>query len=180
MTRGDLNGGRLEIEELLAEIFRDAEFRQTGARFLREVISHLHVDVVRRDGLFARPAFMNDLRQLFRNIPTEAVVPTVVEPARQLPAGVMIEHVYIQFALLRQSGESQIAAPEKTNDRVDGVLAMEQIEFGMQRMAQKQLNDDFPSAELRGQSAQGRFVLIGWNPNSQLRPEIISQSLLVP
>ena len=56
MMRGDLDGGGLVIEELVAEVARNAEFGETGARFLRKMVGHLDVDVVRREQLLLAPS----------------------------------------------------------------------------------------------------------------------------
>ena len=50
MMRGDLDGGRSgKSNRLVAKLSRNAELGQTGTRFLREVVRHLDVDVVRRE-----------------------------------------------------------------------------------------------------------------------------------
>ena len=56
VVRGDLHGGRLEVEQPVAELARNAELGQAGARFLRQVVGHLEVDVVRRDQLLRAPS----------------------------------------------------------------------------------------------------------------------------
>ena len=66
MMRGDLDGGRLVLEQLVAELCRDAKLGEAVPSLLGEVISDLDVDVVRRDDLFARPALLDDLDQARR------------------------------------------------------------------------------------------------------------------
>ena len=51
----------LKLEELLGEITREPELREAGTSFLRKMIGHLEVNVVRRKSLFPRPAFLNDV-----------------------------------------------------------------------------------------------------------------------
>ena len=53
---GDLDRRRLELEQLVAEVARDAELGKPGARLLRQVVGHLDVDVVRRDQSLRAPS----------------------------------------------------------------------------------------------------------------------------
>ena len=51
MVGGDLDGLDLELEQLVAEVTRDAELRDAGASLLGQVVGHLDVDVVGRERL---------------------------------------------------------------------------------------------------------------------------------
>ena len=62
---GDLHGSRLKVEQFVVEVFWYAKFRQAGSRFLRQMVRHFDVDLVGRDQLFARPAFLNNLAEFF-------------------------------------------------------------------------------------------------------------------
>ncbi len=53
---GDLDGGVLELEQRVAEVARDAELGQAGARLLGQVVGHLHVDVVGRERSLRAPS----------------------------------------------------------------------------------------------------------------------------
>ena len=48
VVRGDLDGGGLEVEQRAVEDRGNAEFREPGPRFLREVVGHLQIDVIGR------------------------------------------------------------------------------------------------------------------------------------
>ena len=140
--RGDLDRGFLKVEKPLPEFRRDAKLGQAGARFLGEVVGHLDVDHVRLERLFPRPAFLDDLDQLVGDVDAPAVVPAVLEPVGKLCRGVVIEHIDVQLALLGQPGESEVAAAQKAGDRVDRIWSEEQVELGVKRMLQKQLDRD--------------------------------------
>src|SRR6185436_21050493 len=108
MMSSYLDCGLLEFKELIAEITRYSKLRQTRACFLRKVISHLDVDVIRRDQVFARPALVNDLNQLVRDVDAPAVVPSIFKPTGQLVARIVIEHINVKFALMGEARESEI------------------------------------------------------------------------
>ena len=139
---GDAHGRFLELEEAVLELARDAEFRQARPRFLRKVVGHLDIDVVGRDRRFARPAFLDDLDELFGDVDAKTVVPAALEPVGQFLRGVVIQHIDVQLALPGQPGQGQVAAAEVSDDGVDGIGTKQQVELGVQRMPQKQLNDD--------------------------------------
>ena len=78
----DLHGRDLEVEEHVSEVLRNAELGEPVARFLRQVVRHLEVDVVGCEGLLARPALLDDLDQLVGDVDAPAILPAVLEPAR--------------------------------------------------------------------------------------------------
>src|SRR5437879_4502225 len=108
MMGRNLNGRLLKVEEFIAEVAWYAKLSQPGARLLREMISNLHIDVIRRDQIFASPALIDDFNQLVRDVDAPAVVPPIFKPGGQLVAGVVIEHIDIKFALTREPSESEI------------------------------------------------------------------------
>jgi len=110
MVGSDLHRRLLEFKKSVAEIAGDTEFRQTGPRLLGKVIGHLNVNVIRRDRIGARPTGVDDLDKLLRNIDAEPVIPTVFEPPGKFITGIVVKNIYIEFALLRKSCQSQIAA----------------------------------------------------------------------
>ena len=107
---GDLDGGRLKLEELVAEVCRDAKFGEAMPRLLREVISHLDVDVVRRDDLVTRPALFDDLDQLGGDVDAPAIVPAVFEPLGEFLRRIVIQDVDVELSLMREARERQVAA----------------------------------------------------------------------
>ena len=84
---------------------------------LGQVVGHLQIDVVGRDELLACPALVDDVDQFLGDVDAPAVVPAVLEPLGQLLAGVMVDHVDVQLALLRKSGQRQVAAAQVADDR---------------------------------------------------------------
>lgn len=65
MSGGNLDGSFLKLEQLVAELFRDAKLRNPRPRLLGQVIGHLDVNVVRRNRLFSGPALLDNGDQLF-------------------------------------------------------------------------------------------------------------------
>ncbi len=136
MVRGDLDGGLLELEKRVAEVAGNAELGQPGAGLLRQVIGHLDVDVVGRNRLRPRPTGVDDLDKFFGDVDAEAVVPAVLKPLGELVAGIVVEHVDVEFALLRQAGERQVAAAQVADGWVQRVGAEVQIQLGVEVMPQ--------------------------------------------
>ena len=103
MTCGDANGGGLKFQQGAAHIRRDGEFGQTGAGFLGQVISHLDINMIRRGTFRSRPTFVNHLNEFLGDVNAPAVFPAILEPVRQFLRRVMVEHVYVKFALIGQA-----------------------------------------------------------------------------
>src|SRR5262245_64939398 len=93
--------GYVVVEEQIAELSGDAEFRQASPRFLRQVVGHLYVDMVGRRRSLSRPAFLDDLDQLRRDVDAPAVIPAIIKPSRKLLRRVVIHYVHVKLALLR-------------------------------------------------------------------------------
>ena len=60
----------------------------------------------------------------------------------------MVEHIYVEFALMGQSRKCEVAGTKKAGDGVVRVWAEAKIELCMERMAQEELHDDFARLEL--------------------------------
>ena len=141
--RGDLYRCRLILEQLISELRRDSEFGQPIPRFLRKMISNLDIDVVWRNDFFSRPALLDDIDQLGRDIDAPFVFPLILEPIGQFLGGIGIDDVNVELALSRQARQSQIAASEITDSRQILIGTKKQIEFRVQLVPQKQLNHQF-------------------------------------
>ena len=148
VVRGHLHCARLEVEQLVPENAGDAKLRLTVPRLLREVIGDLQIDVVGFDQCLTRPAFLDDRRQLFRNVDAPAIIPAILKPACQLVASVVIHDIDIQFALEREAGKRQVAAADKPHLRIDWVGSVQQIELGVKLMLEEQLHGHFPPTNL--------------------------------
>ena len=90
----------------------------------------------------------------------------------ELGASVVVEDIDVQFALLRQAGKSEIAAPHVAGGGVVGVGAVQQVELGVQRIANEKLDDELASLDLRLESLQTGLVLVAGGAGGQLLPEL--------
>ena len=91
------------------------------------MVGHLDVNVMGRDKFFACPAFLDNIDQFFGDIHTPTVSPSIFEPLCQLLAGVVIQYVHVQLALLGKSRERQIATSQVTDGWVDGIGTEKQV-----------------------------------------------------
>ena len=131
--------------------------------------------MVGRDQSLARPAFLDDLDQFLSDVDAEPIVPPVLEPFLQFESGIVVEHVDVQLALPGKAGESQVAAAQVAHDRVDGVVAEQQVELRVQRVAQEELDDNPTGAKLRRQSPQSQFVRVGGYADGQLLAQLLGE-----
>ena len=92
----------------------------------------------------------------------------------------MVEHVDVQLALLRKAGERQVAAAEIADHRVDRVGPEEQVELGVQRMAEKQFDDDLLGLDLCRQPAQPGLVVVRRDAEGQLLAELFGELFFEP
>jgi hypothetical protein len=74
------------------------------------MVGHLDIDVVWRDWLRTSPALVDNVGNLLRDVQTPFVTPPFVKPLCQFFASVMVGDIDVQFPLLRQPREGQIAA----------------------------------------------------------------------
>ncbi len=132
MVGGDLDGSRLELEEPVAKVAGNAELRESGAYLLRKVVGDFQVNVIGERSLFPRPTTVDNLRQFLRDVQTPTVVPAVIEPLLEFVAGVVVKHVHVEFALLGQTCQREIAAADETDGWIIGVGAMQEIQLGVQ------------------------------------------------
>ena len=49
----------------------------------------------------------------------------------------MVNHIHVEFTLIRQTGKCEIAAAEKTDNRTDGVGAEAEVKFGVKRVSEE-------------------------------------------
>ena len=101
---------RPESRTARCRIRRDAELGEAGARLLREVVGHLEVDVVGRDGLFARPApsmISASSSEMSRHQRSFQRSSNHCELARRI----VIEHVDVELALARSPANVRLLLP---------------------------------------------------------------------
>ena len=131
--------------------------------------------MIGRDQSFARPTLLDNRDQFLGNVNTETVLPPVFEPLLELECGVVVENVHVQLALSRKAGEGQVTTAQVAHDWIDGVIAIQEIELRVQRMAQEELDDDLSGAKLRRQLLQCLFVGVGRRSDGQLLPQLFRQ-----
>ena len=168
----NFDGAFLELKQLLLKARRQAKLAQSRPRFGAQVVGHVEVDVVRRNHFFARPAVFNQRGQVGRNIQRPALAPARFKPLRQFSCAQVVEHIDIQLPMARQAGQRQIAAADKAGDGVVHIVAEQQIQLGVQRVRQKQLDHHLPRAQLPSQAAQPGFVLAGGNAQRDLLAQV--------
>ena len=59
------------------------------------------------------------------------IFPPILEPLHQFVRGIVVQHVQIELSLMREPRQRQIAAAEKTDDRVDWIAAEKQVKLGV-------------------------------------------------
>jgi len=148
VVRGNLDGSNLEVEQRFAKNRRDTEFRKACTRFLSKVECHLEVDMIGRHQTLTRPALVDDVGQFLGNIDAPTVAPAIFKPIDQLVAGIVLQHIDVQFPLLGQARKREVRATQKAGDRVVGILPMQQIELGVQGVAQIHLDDQLLGTNL--------------------------------
>ena len=109
MPGRDANRSGLKFEQGVAHVGRDGELGQPGASLFGQVIGHLDVDVIGRRAFGPRPAFVNDLDEFLGDVHAPLVAPAVVKPLLKFLGGVLVEDVHVEFALVGQAGEREIA-----------------------------------------------------------------------
>jgi len=160
MMGSNFDGGDLVVKQLILEDGRDAKVLQPGTRLLREMIGHLEVDVVGWGHLVARPAFIDNLGKFVGDIQAPALVPALVKPALQFLARITVQHINVEFALVLESCQREVAAAKIANDGGNAAFLVEQVELGMQLVAQKEFDNDALCFELRAEPAQPFLILI--------------------
>ena len=166
----------LEFEEFASKIRRNRKIVRAFDRLARNVIRALNVNLVRR-GAVARPTLGDNVGQRIADIDAPFVFPTGVEPARKFRRRVAVQDIDIQFALFFQTGESQVAAAQKSDCRIHRVVAMRQIQLGVQRMAREKFRFHFAVLQLLAQPPQRGFVGGGGETDRQLLGEIVDFAL---
>ncbi len=111
VVRGNLHCCPLVLEKLV-EVVGNAELSQASSRLLGEVVGHLDVDVKGRNWLRACPTIVDDLDEFLGDVYAEAIIPAVFKPLRQFVACVVVQNIDVEFPLLGQSGQGQVAALE--------------------------------------------------------------------
>ena len=168
---GYLHGLSLKFEKRVAEVSRDGELADAGLRLARQVVGHLQIDVVRREHLLSRPALVDNAREFGADIDAETIVPAVFKPCLELEAGIVLEDVEVELALLNQAGHGEVAAADESGDRVVRVVPVVEVELGVECMAEEELDDKFAGLELVAEAAEGGFVTVGGSAEGKLLPK---------
>ena len=145
---------------------------------MRQVVRNLEIDVVWRNEPLARPALINDVGQLFRDVHAPPVGPAVLEPVDQLVARIVFQNIDVQFPLACQPGHCEVAAAQEAGDRVVGILPVQQIQLGVQGVPQVHLDHQLLGTDLGRQLTQRCFVLVGRKTVGQLQAELFGNAPL--
>ncbi len=148
VTGRNANCGGLKFEEGIAHVGRNGEFGQPGPGLFGQVVGHLDVDVIGGRALGPRPAFVNHLNEFLGNVHAPLVAPAVLEPLFEFPGGVLVEDVHVEFALVGQAGEREVARTEETGDGVVGVGPEAEVKFGVEGVPEEKLYDNLARLEL--------------------------------
>lgn len=102
--RRGLHRRELVVQQSAAQVGGQLELARAQPRVLREVVGDLEVDQVgqmrRFLGLLACPGRVNRLGEFIGDVHSAALRPEAVEPCLELARGVLLDHIYIQLALL--------------------------------------------------------------------------------
>ena len=82
MTGSNLDCCLLEIEKAALEFWWDSKLLDTSTGFLTQMVCCFQIYIIRWYFLFSCPTIVNNLYQLFGDVKTELVFPTVIEPTR--------------------------------------------------------------------------------------------------
>ena len=178
MPGGNTHGCRLELQKNAAHIHRNGKFRKAGASLLRQVIRHFHVNLIGGRTLGTRPTFIDDLNEFLRNIDAPPVIPTILEPLGELGGGIVIEDIHVQFALVGEAGQREIAGAEKSRYRIIRVGAETKVEFGVERVAKEELDDNFPCFELSREPPKSCFVCVVGCTDGELCAKLLCETTL--
>ena len=94
-----LHCGCLEVEHAVAEVPGNLELSEARTSLVRQVIGHFEIDPVRWYQIRPCPTLLDNFDQLFGDVHAELIGPPILEPLAQFFAGVLIEHIYVQFTL---------------------------------------------------------------------------------
>lgn len=93
MMRRNFDCRRLKLEEFVAELAWNSELGNARARLLREMVRHVHIDMVRRNRFLARPRLLDDFHQLFRNVQAPMLTKFLRESLSQAQRGLVVNLV---------------------------------------------------------------------------------------
>jgi len=85
---------------------------------------------------------------------------------------VVVQHIDVQLALPGQALQREVAAANKAGDGVVDIVPKQQIQLGVQRVGQKQLDADLAGAQLAGQGAQRCLVFAGGDAQCDLLAQV--------
>lgn len=139
------------------------------------MVGHFEVDVVRGDGFFTGPAFVNDGGEFLGDVKAPLVFPAVIEPIDEFFGGILLQDIEVEFALTGEAGKGEVAAAGVADDGGEVVLAVEKVELGVEAMAQKEFDDEFAVADLLGEAAETVFVGVGGGTEGELLAEFFSE-----
>ena len=91
-----------------------------------------------------------------------------MEPLVELVPSIVVEHVDVELALLREACKCEVAAAEEADDRVVWIGSVAKVELGVKVMPQIQLDDNLLRLDLSAETTQARFVCVRRSPKAAL------------
>jgi hypothetical protein len=79
-----------------------------------------------------------------------------------------------------QTGEGEIAASDEAGHGVVGVPPVDQVELGVQRVGEVDLDEEFLAAKLAGELSQGGLVGVGGHTEGDLSAEVFGEPAFLP
>ena len=158
---------RLKIHHLVLEYERQRVFAQPVNGIAGKFVGGFEIDEIRRNRA-ADPTLLDAVGEFKMHIHTTVVLPTLVKPVQKFLRRVLVKHIHIQFAVFCQPGQSQIAAADNRRQFRRIILAMHNIQFGVQGVPAVEFGAHFAVANLRLKSLQIALVFGGRDAALQL------------
>ena len=139
------------------------------------MVGHFDVNLVRRRTVGPRPTFVNHLDEFFRDVHAPPIAPTVVKPAGEFLGRIVVENIHIEFALLGEAGEREIAGTDKPGNGVVRVGAEAKVKLGMEGVPKVEFHDHLTRLELGREASQSGFIVIGRGTHRELGTKLLGQ-----
>ena len=181
VAHGEFHCRLLEVEQLLVERRRQVVFRDALPRLAAEVVHDLQVHLVGRRPLDGRPAFVEDLDEVLRDVDRIGVVPPAVEPLGVLRVVVEVAELGVQLAVAEHAAEREVTAAHDRHDRVRRVLrTVRQIQLRVERVAEMELHAHLALDELAAKGLERLLVRRRRDAQGQLAAEAVGHPLAPP
>ena len=178
MFGGNLHGVLLEGEEVVLERRVEIILADTLPGILTQIIGGLEIDIIRCDGLLSRPAVVDGIDELTGDVHAEGIFPAAVEPVDQHVELLAVVDAGVEFALTRKARQREVAAAHDGVDGMAALVAVGQIELGMEALAQIELHADLATLQLGREPAQRSLSGLGRIAQHELVAKLLGNLLL--